>query len=169
MKPRTAHTPWRARSWLVLALALGTASLASVVWARAEAPAPRRVAGAMRAHELVHATTTPELSRRYGLAVVAVARPPDFATSAAARGASSVEGAATAGCPVRVTAIVEAEEPSESFAILVGVDGTSALVRRGERMGTPRGVARVEAIESSGVRLGFGAEGVHCAFFRTGQ
>lgn len=167
MKPLTAH--WRTRSLLAVALALGTASVASVVWARPETAARGLVPGATGAHELVYVVPTPALSRRYGLEVVEVAAPPVFATAASSVPARDATGVAMTGCPVRVTAIVEAEDASLSFAILVGADGSSTLAGRGQRVRTSRGLATVEAIESNGVRLGIGAEGMHCAFYRTGQ
>lgn len=167
MTTRPPTAPWRTRSLLAVALVLGSASLASVVWARPEVSAQGPAADATRARELVHVTPTLELSRRYGLEVVEVAPPPVFAAPAPANAAPTVS--TTAGCPVRVTAIVEAEDASLSFAILVGADGASTLASRGQRLRTSRGEARVEAIESSGVRLGIGAEDLHCAFYRTGQ
>ncbi len=90
----------------------------------------------------------------YGLGVIAVPDPPVFEIPAASVVAPT--------CPIEVRAIVVADDPSATFAVLAWGD-ESVVVNRGDSRRTPFGWLRVASIRSDRVLLRRGDLTFQCA------
>lgn len=103
---------------------------------------------------LTSAAAPAALPTHYGLGVFEVPDPPIF---------EAPEKAAVApACPLEVRAIVVAEDPSATFAILAWGD-ESVVVNRGDSRRTPFGWLRVAAIRFDRVLLRRGDVTFQCA------
>jgi hypothetical protein len=94
------------------------------------------------------------LERGYGLGVVEVAPLPEFVASAV--------NAAPVGCPLDLRAIVVAEDPDDTFAMVAGDEG-SQLVRAGSGLRASGRLVSVAEIEEGALVLRVGEDTVRCA------
>lgn len=110
--------------------------------------------GGADAKRALHAVGAPEpLSSGYGLSVVELPDPPVYDKPAARADENR--------CPVEIRAIVAADDPSDSFAVLAWGE-QSAVVTERQSQRTSAGWLRVTAIRPDHVVLRRGEVTFHC-------
>ncbi len=144
-------------------------------WGEVKEPAGQAPAAvSSRVRELDFVAPASELVSRYHLRLVPLRPPPDGelglplgVQSAAlpeprAKGAEAREPAPR-GCPLKVRAIIVAEDPDDTFAV-VNIDGDSVTVHQGERLVIGQARTDVTAITEKAVLLSRDGEVVRCLF-----
>jgi hypothetical protein len=144
-------------------LRLMAACAGLVVLVDGEPPARAMRAPPVPAHPVALVAGGGALPGGYGLAVTGAVPPPPGAPAASVAPAGAASASGRAACPIEVRAVVEGEEPGDSFAVVVA-GGESRLLRLGEGLKAGAKRLAVARIEAGAVTLRTAEGSIRCDF-----